>query len=383
MIGLYICIGDQRSKRFEIAKERVTIGSDASNDLVLRDGGVEPYHGALVRVRDRWFLSSRRHSETASERLRALEDGARVQVGDYTVVLAAAPAPLQARVAGTPAEPMPVAQDPDAQEQELATQELATQELDEHQRVTARRPAVAPPTLLPPRSMLPPPAMMPPPMMMPPVLPPPWVQEQLAAEPEPEPAEPAYDPTEQSLIDAIVRGDEDSRLVYADWLEGHGDALRAEFLRIQHRLAAMGPATHRDYYDQLGSGLRRMQELSLRVDFHWRRQIGRPAVEGCRQVVADVQCKMDWGKLEPTDRPDVRRCNGCGDDVYYVTTMSAAREYVRRGHCISVDFSQARAPHDLRADPLLMPRSPMMHNPSPYPAGGWPGAMEPPPGPED
>jgi hypothetical protein len=111
MIGLHVCIGCQRSKRIEIAKERVTIGSDASNDLVLRDGGVAPFHGALLRLRDRWFLSSREVSTSTLNRMLALDDGAQLQVGEYTLVLAAAP-PAEAAPArlplGTPA-PTPVA----------------------------------------------------------------------------------------------------------------------------------------------------------------------------------------------------------------------------------------------------------------------------------
>ena len=111
MIGLYVCIGRQRSKRIEVAKERVTLGSDANNDLVLRDGGVAPFHGALLRIRGRWFLSSRDANTLSSNRMHALEDGDRIRIGAYTNVLAAAPPPPPARVAaGTPAEPMPVAQ---------------------------------------------------------------------------------------------------------------------------------------------------------------------------------------------------------------------------------------------------------------------------------
>src|SRR5690349_19717376 len=48
---------------------------------------------------------------------------------------------------------------------------------------------------------------------------------------------PASDPTEAQLLDAIARHDEASRLVYADWLEQHGDTARAEFLRVQEQLA--------------------------------------------------------------------------------------------------------------------------------------------------
>ncbi len=326
MIGLYVCIGRQRSKRIEIAKERVTIGSDASNDLVLRDGGVEPFHGALLRLRDRWFLSSREANARSSNRMHALEDGARLQIGEYTLVLAAGIREIEPRPArlplGTPPAPMPVAT-PEA--------------------TTPAGPRMATPAeLLPVTARMG--AAMPPPMPAP------------APAPEPAAPEPARDPVEQALIDAILRGDEDSRLVYADWLEARGDAPRAEFLRLQRTLAAMDPAdpAQRGLFD---ARLARLGELAPRVDFAWRRLLGRPVVEGCNKVVADFRCKMDWGALEPTDRPNVRRCGACGDDVYYVTTIRAAREHAVRGRCIAVDFSQPREPNDLE-DAVLALRSP-------------------------
>jgi uncharacterized protein (TIGR02996 family) len=186
--------------------------------------------------------------------------------------------------------------------------------------------------------------------------------------PDPEPEAPidsatlARDPVERSLIDAITSGDEDSRLVYADWLETRGDALRAEFLRLQRKLAGMEP-TDPSQRDLLKERMQRLGELAPQIDFAWRRLLGRPVVEGCRSVVTDFKCKMDWGSLQPTDRPNVRRCDGCGDNVYYVSTLRAAREQARMGRCIVVDFSQERSPNDL-ADPVLAMRSPM-------PAPGW------------
>ena len=47
-----------------------------------------------------------------------------------------------------------------------------------------------------------------------------------------------------ALIKAIITNpDEDTpRLVYADWLEENGQALRAEFIRLQIKLAATDPA---------------------------------------------------------------------------------------------------------------------------------------------
>ena len=45
---------------------------------------------------------------------------------------------------------------------------------------------------------------------------------------------------EALLLDIIEHPDDDTpRLVYADWLDEHGDPNRAEFIRVQCRLAAL------------------------------------------------------------------------------------------------------------------------------------------------
>jgi uncharacterized protein (TIGR02996 family) len=51
-------------------------------------------------------------------------------------------------------------------------------------------------------------------------------------------------PSNPSLEAAVIADAEDDapRLVYADWLDDHGDPDRAEFIRVQCRLAALSPA---------------------------------------------------------------------------------------------------------------------------------------------
>src|SRR3712207_3456925 len=46
---------------------------------------------------------------------------------------------------------------------------------------------------------------------------------------------------QDALLQAIIEHPEDDelRLVYADWLEEHGDSARAEFIRVQCALARM------------------------------------------------------------------------------------------------------------------------------------------------
>src|SRR4051812_9631121 len=51
-----------------------------------------------------------------------------------------------------------------------------------------------------------------------------------------------FDPNEANFLRSIVeRFDDDTpRLVYADWLEKHGEPKRAEFIRVQCELAQLG-----------------------------------------------------------------------------------------------------------------------------------------------
>jgi uncharacterized protein (TIGR02996 family) len=59
-------------------------------------------------------------------------------------------------------------------------------------------------------------------------------------------------PDQQALYAAVVASPDDDlpRLVYADWLEEHGDADRAEFIRVQCRLANSSP-DDADHFDLL------------------------------------------------------------------------------------------------------------------------------------
>ena len=51
-------------------------------------------------------------------------------------------------------------------------------------------------------------------------------------------------------------GDDAPRLIYADWLDECGPSPRAEFIRVQHALAAL-PAGGRLHGRQAGVGRRR------------------------------------------------------------------------------------------------------------------------------
>lgn len=150
---------------------------------------------------------------------------------------------------------------------------------------------------------------------------------------------------EETLLAAIARHDEASRLVYADWLEGQGDATRAEFLRLQQLL--VGPAP----LDDAGRALfkrrsDRLRVLAEAVDPAWRVKVARPLVENC-DAHFDFACPMEWGELAETSDPDVRACTLCEQPVYYCTSITDARRHAAQRHCVALDITVERAPGDL------------------------------------
>ena len=151
---------------------------------------------------------------------------------------------------------------------------------------------------------------------------------------------PALDPVEERLIAAIVAGDPASRVVYADWLEEHGEAARAEFLRIQDRLIGMPPGD-----PSFRPGRERLEELARGIDVDWRFSVGRPVIEGC--LALELPCPKEWGSLAPTGRDDMRYCGTCDQAVYYCATLEEARGHARRGDCMVIDVAVLRRPGDL------------------------------------
>lgn len=149
----------------------------------------------------------------------------------------------------------------------------------------------------------------------------------------------ARDAKETELLAAIASGDDASRLVYADWLEGNGDHAEAELLRIQHELP--------DEYDEAIIDMRiaRMRQLASQIPIPWRARLTKPAIEGCPQFA--FQCPKQWSQLAPTGRDGVRFCGGCKKHVYYCATIDEARERAGNGECVALDLGSPRWTGDL------------------------------------
>jgi uncharacterized protein (TIGR02996 family) len=147
-------------------------------------------------------------------------------------------------------------------------------------------------------------------------------------------------PLERELLDAIAAGDDASRLVYADWLEGAGQLARAELLRLQHALDAMAPEA-----PGAGRATDQLRELAAGIDPAWRARVARRSIEGCPAF--DFSCPKQWSELAPTGRDAVRHCGACDQPVYYCASVEEAREHAARGACVALDVTSARWSGDL------------------------------------
>ena len=151
------------------------------------------------------------------------------------------------------------------------------------------------------------------------------------------------DAVEAGLLRAIGEADEHSREVYADWLEQHGHAREAEFMRVQQALVglqpedvAFEPRTHQ------------LRELAQTLDYRWRVRVARPAIERCPSAPAfDFRCPKDWGALAPTEREDQRYCGACKKHVHYCTSVPEARDHAARGECVALDLRAKRWSQDV------------------------------------
>jgi uncharacterized protein (TIGR02996 family) len=163
-------------------------------------------------------------------------------------------------------------------------------------------------------------------------------------EPEPVATYRIRGPLERELLDAIAAGDDASRLVYADWLEGTGDAARAELLRLQHALDAMSPGA-----PGFERATDRLRELAAGIDAAWRARVAKRTIEGCPAF--DFSCPKLWSELAPTARDGVRHCGACDQPVYYCASVEEAREHAARGACVALDVTSPRWSDDL-AEPF-------------------------------
>lgn len=96
--------------------------------------------------------------------------------------------------------------------------------------------------------------------------------------------------------------DDETRAVYADWLEQHGELDRAAFLR------APDLAT------------RRALAIANPDDGAWRALVARQPLARCAALYRQG-CAIPWESHAPTSDGDRRTCTTCERAVFYITTL--------------------------------------------------------------
>ncbi len=143
-----------------------------------------------------------------------------------------------------------------------------------------------------------------------------------------------------AMVEAITKGDESARLVYADLLEERGLSHQARWLRSESRVQTMPAGAERD------AVIRELKDLRQLVGREFLATVGRPALEGC-PVRFGFRCPMKWQELTPTADPVVRHCAGCDSPVTFFDSLELAQRASLQGQCVAVDLSVERHEGDL------------------------------------
>lgn len=160
---------------------------------------------------------------------------------------------------------------------------------------------------------------------------------------------PAKD-VEAGLVNAISRGDDGARHVYADWLLEAGRSDEARWLQLE---LAVRTATGMAQSRLLGE----LKTLQRKLSAGFIASVARQPLENC-PVKFGFQCPLKWTSLERTVNENVRWCSGCHSEVHYCTTLERAQELAMAGACVAVDLGVTRTPDDLTGwrDGMMMGR---------------------------
>ena len=168
------------------------------------------------------------------------------------------------------------------------------------------------------------------------------------------------DETEQGLLDTLRVNprDDETRAVYADWLEERGKVAQADFLRTQ--VAARRVSSADD--PAFAAASARLAALASRVGIGWRARVAMTFVEpttcgavaGAKPLGFELACPTRWDEMAPTALDGVRSCRACKKDVVYCATIDEARTYAEEGGCVAIDIGISRSPDDLTPPRRLM-----------------------------
>jgi uncharacterized protein (TIGR02996 family) len=169
---------------------------------------------------------------------------------------------------------------------------------------------------------------------------------------------------EKAFLSAIQErpGDDDARLVYADWLEERGDFAHAELLRLELQIRHKDDPSHASHASHDVKNAKNVKKMTNRrfvdltarfqtaaedvASLAWRTLVARPLIERC-DVKMELECPKRWENLSPTAQADVRHCSACKKNVILCTDTAQARTIAARGGCVAIELGVPRFPRDL------------------------------------
>jgi uncharacterized protein (TIGR02996 family) len=168
--------------------------------------------------------------------------------------------------------------------------------------------------------------------------------------------------TEQDLLETLRVNprDDETRAVYADWLEERGKVAQADFLRTQVVARRVSSADDPAF----AAASARLTSLASMVGIGWRARVAMTFVEPTTCGAAagadqeplgfELACPMRWDEMAPTPLDGVRSCRACKKDVVYCASIEEARTYAEEGGCVAIDIGTPRSPDDLTSPRYLV-----------------------------
>ncbi len=151
---------------------------------------------------------------------------------------------------------------------------------------------------------------------------------------------PELEGEEGAIVAGVVRGGDEARQVYADWLEARGRTDDAAWLRAEVLLHARSERSR----EPLRVALER---LTPTVGATFRALVSRPRIEACGRPV----CPKKWASLPAGNDERVRQCVACDGKVRFCDTVEEAQRRTAAGRpgatALVVDPSRPREAHDL------------------------------------
>jgi uncharacterized protein (TIGR02996 family) len=182
--------------------------------------------------------------------------------------------------------------------------------------------------------------------------------------------DPGRDAQETAFLQSVIENPDDDapRLIFADWLEEHGMAAKAAFVRLEVEFSRLPKSSGR--FDELRDELWRLDEvIGGGPGGRWGWAFIRPgrllncgeAKSKDRTLRFTYECPNRWADLTPVAETNQRFCNDCQKNVHFCASKEEAETHAVQGHCIAIGSLLALAIKKQYGPtpPALPPESPL------------------------